>query len=69
MNYITKRNRLQTQLDLYINFLPIAPPESKFELMEEMLKIRNEINRIHAMTLKQLHEQIIIYYQTKKSKM
>lgn len=57
------------QYKSYDDFLPYCPPESKPKLMEEMLRINDEIKRIHTMTLLQLQTQIDEYYDTKKSKL
>ncbi len=37
--------------------------------MEEMLRINDEIKRIHTMTLSQLQTQVQEYFDTKKSKL
>lgn len=67
MNHITKRNRLQEQINLYDAFLPFCPPESKFKLMEEMLRMRDEIQRIQTMTLRELQTPVFEYTITEKS--
>ena len=69
MNNITKRNRLLEQYKSYDDYLPFCPPESKPKLMEEMLRINNEIKRIHTMTLSQLQTQVKEFIDTKKSKL
>lgn len=69
MNNITKRNRLLEQYKSYEYYLPFCPSESKPKLMEEMLRINDEIKRIHTMTLSQLQTQVQEYIDTKKSKL
>lgn len=68
MNQVTKRNRLQKQLELYEAYLPFAGKEEKFKLMEEMLRMRDEIKKIHTMCLKDLQNQVFEYTITEKSK-
>lgn len=69
MNNITKRNRLLEQYKSYEDYLPFCPSENKPKLMEEMLRINDEIKRIHTMTLSQLQTQVQEYFDTKKSKL
>ena len=69
MNNITKRNRLLEQYKSYEDYLPFCPSENKPKLMEEMLRINDEIKRIHTMTLSQLQTQVDEFIDTKKSKL
>jgi len=68
MNYVTKRNRLKEVLNSYDKFLDFATGVSRIKLMEEILKIDNEVKCINEMTLSKLQQEVDTYFISIPSK-
>jgi hypothetical protein len=68
MNSITHRNRLESQLKSYIEYLPYAPRDSFLKIANEITRILERIEVLKRMTLDQLTKDVDTYYDTKKSK-
>ncbi len=68
MNAITQRNRLEIQLQNYINFTPYCPRESFLKLSIEMVRITEKIEILNRMNLSESLKQVPDYFDTKNSK-
>lgn len=69
MNHITQRNRLETQLKLYIKFMKICPESSVIKLAKEITNIENRLDKLREYDIPQLMKPVVFQYSTKQSKM
>ena len=69
MNHITKRNRLMAHIDSFSEFLRYCDQKSKMKLINEIAKMRQQVEVIKCMTLSELQEQVQEYIDVKESKL
>jgi len=68
MNAITQRNRLESQLKSYKDFVPFCQADGLLKLMGEMTKIIHRIDKIKELTVDELVNEVPFYFEIKQSK-
>lgn len=68
MNAITQRNRLESQLKSYKDFVPFCQSDGLLKLMGEMTKIIHRIDKIKELTVDELVNEVPFYFEIKQSK-
>ena len=68
MNAITQRNRLESQLKSYKDFVPFCPADGLLKLMSEMARIYLRIEKLREYSEGELSQEVPFYFETKQSK-
>lgn len=68
MNAITQRNRLESQLKSYKDFVPFCPADGLLKLMGEMARIYLRIEKLREYSEGELYQEVPFYFETKQSK-
>ena len=68
MNAITQRNRLESQLKSYKDFVPFCPADGLLKLIGEMTKIIQRIDKIKELEIDELVKEVPFYFDIKQSK-
>lgn len=71
MNYITHLKKLELEQKNYIDFLSFCCVDHflKIKLAYEIVRLSEKIAIINRMTIQDLKKEVIIYQETKQSKM
>lgn len=69
MNHITQMNLLEKKLKSYKDFVPLCSNDDLPKLMAEIQRTINRISTIRNMGVKNMMEEVVVYYETKQSKL
>jgi len=70
MNYNTFRNRAESQMILYMNYLPSCTTIGcRMQLLEEINRLADFINEVDNMPAAKAKTDLLTYYETVESKL